>query len=172
MKTRSDFTLEFEYVKSRDLNLKINTSSQLEEDKKTSFVFGLGYTLKDSNFLKKGRKNKRKSRKDKDDKSKDKRISTGGSVTSTRGSDMTFMLNVAWNDNQFFVHELDTNRLQTGNETRGDRSFQISPSVDYILNENVSLRAFFDYNSTVPYASNSFKRTNVEGGVTMTLNLN
>ena len=175
MKTRSDFVMEFEYVKSRDLNLKINTSSQLEEDKKTAFVFGLGYTIKDSKFLKKkkGRQTRRSRDEDKDDKDKKGSIiNRGGNVSSTRGSDMTFMLNVAWNDNQFFVHELDTNTTQVGNETRGERSFQLSPSVDYILNENVTLRAFFDYNNTVPYNSTSFRRTNVEGGIVMRLNLN
>jgi len=177
MKTRSDFTMEFEYIKSRSLNLKINTSSQLEEDKKTGFVFGLGYTIKDSNFLQKNKKGKRKSRssrdKDKDeDKDKKKpRISTGGKVTSDRGSDMTFMLNVAWNDNQFFVHELDTNKLQEDNETRGDKSLQISPSVDYLLNENVTLRAFFDFDTTTPYGSTNFKRTNIAGGIVMSLSL-
>ncbi len=178
MKTRSEFTLEFEYIKSRDLNLKINTSSQLEEDKKTGFVFGMGYTIKDSKFLKKnkrGSRNGRTSRSSRDDKDKDdkkKKIGTGGSVTSDRGSDMTFMLNLSWNDNQFFVHELDTNKIQEDNETRGDRGFQISPSVDYNLNENVTLRAFFDYNTNTPYGSTNFKRTNVAGGITMSLSLN
>jgi len=142
-------------------------------------VFGLGYTIKDSNFLKKNKKRSRKGRTprtDKDDKDKEdekkKRVSRGGKVTSDRGSDMTFMLNVQWNDNQFFVHELDTNKLQQDNETRGDKGFQISPSVDYILNENVTLRAFFDYNTNTPYGSTNFKRTNVAGGITMSLSLN
>ena len=180
MKTRSDFTLEFEYVKSRDLNLKINTSSQLEEDKKTGFVFGMGYTIKNSNFLKGGKKKRTRTRRDKDkddddedsSRKRNSRVNTGGNVTSDRGSDMTFMLNFAFNDNQFFVHELDSNRLQEDNETRGDRGFQISPSVDYNLNENVSLRAFFDYNTNTPYGSTNFKRTNVNGGIVMILTLN
>ncbi len=177
MKTRSDFTLEFEYVKSRDLNLKINTSSQLEEDKKTGFVFGMGYTIKNSNFLKGGKKKRTRTRRDKDEdedsgRKRNSRVNTGGKVTSDRGSDMTFMLNFAFNDNQFFVHELDSNRLQENNETRGDRGFQVSPSVDYNLNENVSLRAFFDYNTNTPYGSTNFKRTNVNGGIVMILTLN
>ena len=176
LKTKKELVLEFEYVKSRDLNLKINTSSQLEEDKQTSFVFGFGYTIKDSKFLKKKKKRTRTSRsrdEEKDDNAGGRGIiNRGGSVTSSRGSDMTFMLNIAWNDNQFFVHELDTNRLQSGNETRGEQSFQISPSVDYILNDNLTLRAFMDYNNVVPYASTSFRRTNVEGGIVMRLSLN
>ncbi len=175
MKTKKDFTMEFEYVKSRDLNLKINTSSQLEEDKKTSFVFGLGYTIKDSNFLKKGRGRKRRSsrsRTNKDEEKKPGRINTGGKVTSTRGSDMTFMLNVAWNDNQFFVHQLDSNLRQEDNETRGDKGFQFSPSVDYILNDNLTLRGFFDYNTNTPYGSTNYQRTNIAGGIVMRLTLN
>ena len=139
-------------------------------------MFGFGYTIKDSKFLKKKKKRTRTSRsrdEEKDDNAGGRGIiNRGGSVTSSRGSDMTFMLNIAWNDNQFFVHELDTNRLQSGNETRGEQSFQISPSVDYILNDNLTLRAFMDYNNVVPYASTSFRRTNVEGGIVMRLSLN
>ncbi len=177
MKTKNDFTMEFEYAKSRDLNLKINTSSQLEEDRKTSFVFGLGYTIKDSNFLKKKKKRTRSSRTKSDDEDEDetkdsRNVLRRNSVESSRGSDMTFMLNLAFNDNAFYVHELDKDISQEDNQTRGSKGFQINPSVDYILNDNVTLRTFFDYNTNTPYGSNNFKRTNMAFGLTMRLSLN
>ena len=185
MKTRSDFTMEFQYNKSRDLNLKINTSSQLEEDRKESLVFGVGYTIKDSKFLKK-KKNKRGSRsrseRDKDEADeKEKKKNSKKSVTSDRGSDMTFMLNVGYTDNAFYVHELDVTPLYPieqypdgppdDKRIRGSQVFQINPTVDYVLNDNVTLRAFFDFNQNRSFGTSPFTRKNFEGGVTVRMTL-
>ena len=176
MKTKKDFTFEVAYNKSRDLNLRINTSSQLEEVAKESFVLGVGYTIKDSKFLKKNKKNTRGGRTTRDrDKDKDKdndEDKNKRNVTSTRGSDMTFMLNVSFDDNATFVHEIDKEKTVDGNAIRGDRGFQINPTVDYILNDNVTLRAFFDYNTNQPYGPSPFKRTSIATGVTVRLTLN
>ena len=179
MKTRSDFTLEFQYNKSRDLNLKINTSSQLEEDRKENVVFGVGYTFKNSTFLKKKKSKRTRSRSDKDDEDKDKKSKK--SVTSDRGSDMTFMLNVGYTDNGFFVHELDViedypiEQYPDGppedKRIRGSRVFQINPTVDYMLNDNVTLRAFFDYNQNRSFGTSPFTRKNFEGGITVRMTL-
>jgi len=173
MKTKNDFTLEFEYNKSRDLNLKINTSSQLEEDKKETFVFGVGYTIKDSKFLqkKKGRGTRSRTRKKDDDEDEDKKKNSRGRVTSSRGSDMTFMLNFAYNDNGFFVHQIDKQVQTEDNEVRGEKGFQINPTVDYILNDNITLRAFFDYNMSTPYGISNFPRTNIAGGINVRMTL-
>ena len=163
------------------MNLKINTSAQLEEDRKTGFVFGFGYTIKDSNFLKKKKKKSRSSRSSKKDNKADGAIDPndsrtrsrrGSNVNSTRGSDMTFMLDFTYNDNSFFVHELDTRSVGDDEQTRGSKGFQISPSVDYNLNENLTLRAFLDYNTNTPYGVNSFLMRTVAGGITVRLNLN
>ena len=176
LKTKKDFTFELSYEKSRDLLLKINTSSQLEETTNEGFVFGLGYTIKDSNFLKKkkGKANTRKSRtdKDKDEDEDDKgRTRNARSVTTTRGSDMTFLLNVSYTDEGLFIHEIDKQISVEDEQIRGGRTLQIGPSVDYILNENVTLRAFFDYNMNTPYGTLINSRTSAEGGITVRLTL-
>ena len=50
--------IDFEYKKSRQLDLSINVSSELLETKKTEYVFGFGYTIKDATLFK-GKKKKK-----------------------------------------------------------------------------------------------------------------
>ncbi len=177
MKTKGDMNLEFAYKKSRDLQLSINTSSELQEDVQEGYVFGFGYTWKDSKFLKKKAKKRTRSRttqvsdKDKDDKDKDAQTgrSSRSKVNSTRGSDITLMVNFSFNDNISYVHRLD---LQTKSDaTRGSRSWQFQPSADYILNENVTIRMFFDYNRNRPYGVNPYPTTNYSGGFVFRMTL-
>jgi len=84
---------------------------------------------------------------------------------------MTFMLNFAYNDNGFFVHQIDKQVRAEDNEVRGERGFQINPTVDYILNDNITLRAFFDYNMSTPYGISPFPRTNIAGGINVRMTL-
>ena len=84
---------------------------------------------------------------------------------------MTFLLNVSYTDEGLFIHEIDREVSVENEQIRGGRSFQISPSVDYILNENVTLRAFFDYNTNTPYGTLINSRTSAEGGITVRLTL-
>ncbi len=174
MKTRTDFTMEFSYDKGRDLNLSISSAAQLEEVSNESWAVGVGYTIKDSNFLKKKKgKNARKSRSEKDDEEKsddnNDRTRNSRTVTTTRSSDMTFLLNVSFNDMRTFVHEID--RQQETEPLRGNSSFQISPSVDYILNENVTLRAFIDYNTNTTFGQTIMGNQAIEGGITVRMTL-
>jgi cell surface protein SprA len=83
---------------------------------------------------------------------------------------MTFLLNVGFSDNVTFVHRLDFGG--TPDRSRGLKAITVSPSVDYILNENLTLRAFIDYNATRPYISTNPPVTNIEGGITMRMTLN
>lgn len=56
----------------------------------------------------------------------------------------------------------------------GQRSTQISPSVDYDVNENLTMRFFFDYNYTTSpvLGLSSGRRLNMRGGVTAQLKIN
>ena len=55
--------------------------------------------------------------------------------------------------------------------TRGTRAIRLSPSVDYVLNKQLTLRAFVDYSRTIPKVSTSFPITNVQGGITVRFTL-
>lgn len=180
LKTKNDLNIDFSWVKTRQLDLSINTASELTETKKTEFIFGFGYTVKDSKFLKKKKKRRGSRTRQQDDEADDsdnpldaqggRRRSSRRNVSSTRGSDMTFQLNFGFSDNVTYVHRLDFGG--TPDPTRGLKSITVSPSVDYIVNENLTVRAFIDYNATEPYISINPPVTNIEGGVTMRMTLN
>ena len=108
--------------------------------------------------------------KDVADENKTGRGRNRGNVSSERGSDMTFMLNVEFGDDQTVVHEID---LGASAETaRGRKSLSINPSMDYILNDNLTIRAFVDYSSTKPYVTQQFPVTSINGGITLRMTLN
>ena len=166
LKTRSDMNIDFEYRKSRSLDLSINVASELLESKKSEYVFGFGYTIKDSNFLKKKKKRgrSRRSRDDNNDQTQNNnnnRGSRGRNVNSSRGSDLTLTFSFSYIDDVSKVHELDFGG--TSDFTRGTRTLSFSPSMDYILNENVTLRAFFEYSGTRPYQSTNYPITSMNG---------
>ena len=91
-------------------------------------------------------------------------------MSSQRGNDLTFLLNIGFSDNVTLVHELDFGG--TAERSRGLKSLTINPSIDYVLNENLTMRLFVDYSSTSPYISTSPPVTTINGGVTMQMTLN
>ena len=173
MKTKKDLNLEFSYVKGRTLDLSINASSELQETRRTEYVFGFGYTIRDSKFLKK--KNKRRSSRSRNTNEDDAtannpRRSSRRNVTSQRGNDMTFLLNFGYSDNISLVHQLDFGG--SPEPSRGTKTLSINPSIDYVVNENLTMRLFVDYRSTRPYISSSPPVTTINGGITMQMTLN
>ncbi len=178
LKTKNDLNIDFEYKKSRNLDLSVNVSTELLENKKSEYVFGFGYTIKDSNFLKKKNKSRgNRSSRNADEEDKDNtntntrsRGRRSSNVNSSRGSDMTIMFSFSLIDDVSLVHELDFG--ETSERTRGAKTISFSPSVDYILNENLTLRAFFEYTGTRPYVSNNFPSTVMNGGIMMRMTLN
>lgn len=172
LKTRSDLNLDFEYNTSRTLDLSVNVATELLETKKQEYVFSFGYTIKDSNFLKKkdrGRGGRGRSREDRTQ-NNNNRSRGSRNVNSSRGSDMTIAFSFSLIDDISLVHELDF--AETSERTRGARTLSFSPSVDYIMNENLTLRAFFEYTGTRPYVSNNFPFTAMNGGIMMRMTLN
>ncbi|NNE14824.1 MAG: cell surface protein SprA [Saprospiraceae bacterium] len=170
-KTKQDLNIDFEYKKSRTLDLS-SIAAELLETKKTEYVFGFGYTIKDSKFLKKKKKPGRGRARDKSndpDPNADPRRRGGSNVNSSRGSDMTFTLSFSILDDIAVVHELD---FGVSEATRGGKTISFSPSVDYVLNENLTLRAFLEYAGSSPYVTNNYGFTSINGGVTMRMTLN
>jgi cell surface protein SprA len=51
--------------------------------------------------------------------------------------------------------------------TRGQKVITISPSVDYIVNDNLQLRFFYDRRQSIPVMSTSFPITTTKAGVTL-----
>lgn len=177
LKTRKDLNIDFEYKTSRTLDLSVNVATELTEVKKSEYVFGFGYTIKDSKFLKKKNKgrNSRGTRGGQSDEPDTQSGASrgsrrGGNVSSTRGSDMTIMFTFSYIDDITLVHELDFGNAES--VTRGNKTLSFSPTVDYILNDNLTLRGFVEYSGTIPYVSDSFVRRNINGGIMLRMTLN
>ncbi len=51
--------------------------------------------------------------------------------------------------------------------SRGQKVIRISPSVDYSVNQKLTLHFFFDRSQTIPYVSNSYPTTTTRAGLTL-----
>jgi cell surface protein SprA len=51
--------------------------------------------------------------------------------------------------------------------SRGQRVLTVSPTIDYLVSESLTLRFFYNRSQTVPYVSNSFPITTSSGGLTL-----
>ncbi len=54
----------------------------------------------------------------------------------------------------------------------GSRIFTLAPSVEYQMNQRMSLRAFFDYRKTTPFNPLGFPQTTASGGIVVRFQLN
>ncbi len=171
MRFKNELTTNLQWKKSRNLAMTF-TDYQLSETRSDEFVVGLGYRLKNVYipFLdfgdfsgqkfkkKKNRKNDKGKGDDKDAKSKDK-----------KGNDMNFKFDFSYRDDVTINHLLDQG---VSVPTRGMKTIRISPSIDYKVNKQLSLRLFYDYSRTIPATSASFPITNTSAGLQIRFSLN
>jgi cell surface protein SprA len=165
--TKNGMTLQVDYNKSRNLGMSF-INNQLSETQITEFVIGFGFLLRDVDipFLT-GR-------------------GGGGGFNSLfgpetntnqeparagqlRGKDLDMIFNLRLRDDVTYNHLLDQGIIEP---TRGNYALIISPSVEYKMNQRLSLRLFFDYNRNVPKTSAGFPRTNTAGGIVVRFALN
>ncbi len=178
LKTKTDLELNFEYRKSRRLDLGI-AAGNLTEILGTEYIAGFAYTIKDFKGFGKKKKSKRK-KKDQEtddksdpqttDKSKTKKRGRGGNVKSSRGRNITMNFDFSYSDDVTWIYRFKE-ELEAQPQ-RGQVRLFINPYIDYEMNENLNLRFFFEYSKTKPYSRTSFDRTNMEGGITVQFKLN
>lgn len=77
-------------------------------------------------------------------------------------SDVNAKLDFGLRDDRTSINRLDQRETR---DTRGQKVITISPSIDYILNQNVTLRFFFDRRQSIPYVSNAYPITTTRGGL-------
>jgi cell surface protein SprA len=135
----------FDYKKSRTLTMNF-ADYQLIENKSTTITAGLGYTIKGLklSFIK---INGKKLRLD---------------------NDLKFRLDVSWRDAITVNHRIDEGTPQI---TSGSSTLTISPAIDYMVNKNINVRVFVDYNQTTPRVLSSFPTTNIKGGIQLRMSL-
>jgi cell surface protein SprA len=51
--------------------------------------------------------------------------------------------------------------------SRGQKVLRISPTIDYSVNQRLTLRLFYDRQQTIPYVSNSYPTTTTRAGITL-----
>jgi cell surface protein SprA len=55
--------------------------------------------------------------------------------------------------------------------TGGQKVIRLAPSIDYVLNNRVNLKLYFEQNRNIPKISSSFPITNTRGGVQIRISL-
>ncbi|WP_051718306.1 cell surface protein SprA [Hymenobacter sp. IS2118] len=58
-----------------------------------------------------------------------------------------------------------------GKVTNGSKTFQLRPTVDYLLNSRLNLQLYFSQTVSTPRISNAFRNTNTEGGLQLRYSL-
>lgn len=132
-------TARFEYRKSRIAALSL-IDYQISETKSQEYVIGAGYRIKGLNLP--------------------------FSVFGVRKlkNDLNIKMDLGLRDdittNTYLAQDLSI-------ITRGQKVITISPSVDYIVSERITLRFFYDRRQTIPYTTQSYPTTTTRAGLTI-----
>ena len=168
MSTVSDLNFNFEVSKDRTLSLDAD-NQELNESRSTRWTAGFGYTITDVylGFLPGQKKRKKKGRKSSSSNSSSNNDPQRGS--NFEGNNLTFACDFSLSDDLTVQHLWGVEVTQR--PTRGQRALTLSPSIDYTVNEYLTMRAFFDYRSTKPKTNLSYPITNIRGGIRMSFTL-
>jgi cell surface protein SprA len=142
MRFKNSMTANFEYRKTRSLNLSL-LNSQLAEQDENILVFGFGYRPKKF------------------------RMPWGlfGSGNRT-DNDINFKLDVAVRDNKTLIYRAD---VPTAEIASGAKNITLRPSIDYVISQRFNLNLFYDSNITKPYTSQAFNTSFTNFGINLKL---
>ncbi|TWW02064.1 hypothetical protein [Chitinophaga pinensis] len=79
-------------------------------------------------------------------------------------NDMNFRLDMSFRDDRTVNNRLDADLVIP---TSGQKVIGISPSIDYVVNNRLNLRFFYDRRQTIPVISTAYPITNTRGGLTL-----
>lgn len=139
MRFKNNMTANFEYRKTRALSLSL-ANSQIAQQMENGIVFGLGYRTNQFRFplgLFSGRK---------------------------LNNDLNFKLDVAVDDSKTVIYRADVENEEVYS---GAKNITLRPSIDYILNQRLNLRLFYDGTVTRPYTSQTFNTSYSNFGVNL-----
>ncbi|MDP3667490.1 MAG: cell surface protein SprA, partial [Sediminibacterium sp.] len=143
--TVDQLNLKFEYRKSRTLSLSL-IDYQLSEGRSTDWVFGIGFRKKGVNLP----------------------FTLPGGKGKKLQNDLTMRLDVSVRDVSNSNSRLDqSNAYGTG----GQKDISIQPSIDYVINNRINIKFFFDQRKVIPYISTSAPITNTRAGVNIRISL-
>jgi cell surface protein SprA len=165
------FNFAYQSTDNRNLNI---VSKLLNENVATEVVGGFGLVLEDVQigFLQ-GPRGRRSRNRDQEAEAPARNNNRRGGNSRSGGrlsvSDMDIQFNFSLRDSKTYASRLNPRIREI---VEGSRIFTIAPSIEYQVNELLSLRAFFDYRKTTPFNPLGFPQTAASGGVVVRFQLN
>ncbi|EMR04546.1 T9SS outer membrane translocon Sov/SprA [Cesiribacter andamanensis] len=143
LRTKTRMTLQMSYNRERNLGLDM-ANTQVTELKSEDVRFDIGYTTKNFKipFRIKGRE-------------------------TTLKNDITFRMGVTVRDTRTVQRRLD----EPDDVTNGNINFQLNPTIDYIINQQLSTQLYFRRNVNEPHVLNSYPSSNTAFGVQLRYNI-
>jgi cell surface protein SprA len=142
----NQLSLRAEFRKTRQLSLSL-IDYQLAENRSTEMTLGFNWRKKALPVLKNIRIGKKGLKLD---------------------NDVTFRFDFSLRDDATANSKLDQG---TSFGTAGQKVIRLAPSIDYILNNRVSLKFYFEQNRNIPKISNAFPITNTRAGLQVRISL-
>ncbi len=167
VRLKNDMSFKAEYKNSRLLRLELIGTGRLRETKASEYTGAFGYKLKDAKISFLSPKKKKKTSK-KEDTKKPSNNRPGQRASQSTPGDMDFTFDLSIRDDVTNIRELITGLVEPD---RGNRRITIAPAITYQLNNQLSLRFFFDYSKNIPYTSAGYTTTNIRSGVTVRFTL-
>jgi cell surface protein SprA len=142
----NQLSTRFEYRKSRQLSLSL-VDYQLAENRSTEYTFGFNWRRKGVPFLQNIKIGKKE---------------------RTLNNDVTFRFDFSLRDDATANSRLDQN---TAFGTAGQKVIRIAPSIDYVLNNRINFRLFFEQNRSIPKIATSAPITTTRAGAQVRISL-
>lgn len=133
---------KFEYNRDRNLSLSL-TNYQITEVRGKEFVVGTGYRFKNVKLP----------------------ISIGGKPLK---SDMNLRVDLSLRDNATVIRKMEERQNQV---TAGQNIISIKTSADYVINQRLNVRAFYERVMNNPVISTSFPSANTNAGISIRFTL-
>ena len=130
MTMKNSLNFKAEYRKQRNLTLNV-TSVQLTEGHTNEYVVGAGYTIKNLNFISKGKDGT------------EKKVS----------NDLKLQVDFSYKDVKMLLRKIEENITQASS---GNRVLAIKISADYVLSQKINIQLFYDHQGTTPLISSSY----------------
>jgi len=130
MTMKNSLSLKAEYRQQRNLALNV-TSVQITEGHTKEFVIGAGYTVKNLNFIAKGK--------------------DGGQKKVS--NDLKLQVDVSYKDVMMLLRKVEEGITQASS---GNKVLAIKISADYVLSQKINLQLFYDHQGTTPLISSSY----------------
>ncbi|MBX7224926.1 MAG: cell surface protein SprA [Chitinophagales bacterium] len=141
---KNSLITDFEFKKSRTLGLSF-LDFQLSETRSTEITAGLGYTLAKFKLP----------------------FKIGGKKLELE-NDVNLRADFSLRNDRTVNYKLDQNVAEP---TRGNKTISFSPTIDYVVNQKLNVRIFYDFRKQIPATLASYPITSHRGGLTFRFSL-